>query len=74
MRIGPIEINWSPRHFNRAWHRAPLPAKNINFMTPTELRKELVNVLRELDAGRSPYIPKADKFQRIHFFDNNLRK
>lgn len=73
MRIGPLEIAWSPqdlRHIARVWHRAPAPARLLESMTPNELRTELARILQEMDLGRSPYIPRRDTFRRIHFFDN----
>jgi hypothetical protein len=67
MRIGPIEISWSPATFTSVWHRAPAQAKLVNDMTPEELRRELSLVLAHMLRGNYPYIPKHDEFRRVHF-------
>lgn len=67
MRLGPLEISWSPTTFTSVWHRAPKQAVQINDMTPEQLRAELSLVLAHMLRGEYLYIPRHDVFRRIHY-------
>jgi len=71
MRLGPIEINWSPKQEadDTVWHKPPLRAFRLGDMSPDRLRHELFKIHRHLHrAGGIPVIrsDKDDQYQRIY--------
>ena len=75
MRIGPFEVNWSPRTNNTpktgvddvVWHRVPCGASRLGDLTPEQLRVELAIVKAHLKSpGNTIHLDNNDPFQRVY--------
>ena len=54
MRIGPLEINWSPRRKDiddTVWNRSHRGAVRLGYLTPEQLREELHVIKFEIRKG-----------------------
>lgn len=68
MRIFGLEIALSPRvrwRDDTVWHHPPALAKRVGDMTPTELRRELAEMRKEMRGGLGYRMIEKDSHQRI---------